>query len=217
VLCRIVIGARHASPTPGRCAAARRRTVVAEHTAEHHDAGAAQRGAHAGPGGAAWYGLDHSGVAAEASPAGRRASQAESRMVSPSSCAPAAKRMPALRQLTDRSDSAGIEALFVLAGHTGRHEPDRMRGRPVVVTAVPAHPSYVRGWRRSAVGRGHRGQLRPPHGRLIQTREGAGRSPKPLPLGLLIGPRHGCLSLSTAPASYPQALAGSATSIHIAH
>lgn len=50
---------------------------MAEHTAEHHDAGAAQCGAHAEPRGAARHGLDHSGIAAEASPAGRRTSKAE--------------------------------------------------------------------------------------------------------------------------------------------
>jgi hypothetical protein len=99
--CRHLTGARHASPGPGRWAGDRERSVVAVCRAEPGDP-AGVGGAAAGlPWAVARHDLDHPGLAGQASPSGRGASQAQCGVGSDSRRPPAGS-VPALRGCTVR-------------------------------------------------------------------------------------------------------------------
>lgn len=104
--CRYTTGARHAPPGHGPWAAAGVRIVVAEHPAERGDPPDTGRGAAGLPRPTARSSLDHPGLAAQASPAGRGASQAQ-RGVGGDSChSPPKVKVSALRLPRDRTGLA---------------------------------------------------------------------------------------------------------------
>jgi hypothetical protein len=118
--CRHLTGARHASPGPGRWAGDRERSVVAVCRAEPDDP-AGVGGAAAGlPWAAARRDLDHPGLAGQASPSGRGASQAQCGVGSDSRRPPAAGSVPTLRDSTVRLGLGPVDSRLASGWGAGR-------------------------------------------------------------------------------------------------